>query len=74
MEVEPLAHIPKTRIIDFVWRAMIYHFRVAGVLITNNGWQFIETIFEKFYKDQGMLNHLTLVAHPQANREVEVTN
>lgn len=44
------------------------------VLITNNGQQFLGAEFDKFYEDQGILHHLTMVAHPQANGEVKVTN
>lgn len=37
MEAEPLARITKSRVIDFVWKVIIYHFKVLQVLITDNG-------------------------------------
>lgn len=60
IEVELLAHITNSKIIDFVWRAIIYLFGIPSGLITDNGRQFIGARFEKFYKEQGILHHFTL--------------
>lgn len=69
-----MACITEAKVIDFVWKVIIYRFEIFRVLIINNGLQFVGTKFEEFCEDYGISHHFTSVAHLQANGEVEVTN
>lgn len=51
VETKPLAHITKNKVIEFVSKAIIYHFGVSKVLIISNGQHFIRARFEEFYEE-----------------------
>ena len=42
--------------------------------MSNNGWQFDNTLFRDFYEQFGIKNHYSSPSHPQANGQVEVAN
>ncbi|XP_023894378.2 uncharacterized protein LOC112006333 [Quercus suber] len=44
------------------------------VLVSDNGKQFDNSAFQDFCSELGIKNHYSSPAHPQANRQVEVTN
>ena len=44
------------------------------MLVSDNGKQFDNDAFRDFYSQLGIKNHYSSPAHPQANRQVEVTN
>ena len=44
------------------------------MLVSDNGNQFNNNAFRDFYSELGIKNHYSSPAHPQANRQVEVTN
>ena len=44
------------------------------VLVSGNGKQFDNDAFRDFCSQLGIRNHYSSPAHPQANRQVEVTN
>ena len=47
---------------------------IRGFLVSNNGKQFDNKSFKDFCSQQGIKNHYSSPAHPQANGKVEVTN
>ena len=74
VEAEALATITKKNIQSFVWRNIICRFGIPRMLVSDNGKQFDNSAFRDFYSELGIKNHYSLLAHPQANEQVEVTN
>ena len=74
VEAEPLATITEKSIRTFVWRNIICRYGILRVLLSNNGKQFDNSAFRDFCSELGIKNHYSSPAHPQANRQVEVTN
>ena len=74
VEAEPLATIMKKNVQRFVWKRIIYCFRIPRVFVSDNKKQFDNDTFRNFYQQLGIKNHYSSPAHPQANRQVEVTN
>ena len=74
VEAEALAIITEKNIRSFVWRCIICRFGIPRVLVLDNGKQFDNDAFQDFCSQLGIRNHYFSPAHPQANRQVEVTN
>ena len=74
VEEEALATITEKNIRSFVWRNIICRYGILRVLVSNNGKQFDNNAFRDFCSELGIKNHYSSPAHPQANRQVEVTN
>ena len=74
MEAEALATITEKNIQNFVWRNVICKYRIPRVLVSDNGKQFNNNAFKDFCSKLSTKNHYSSPAHPQANRQVEVTN
>ena len=74
VEVEALATITEKNIRSFVWRNIICRYGIPRVLVSNNGKQFDNSVFRDFCLEIGIKNYYSSPAHPQANRQVKVTN
>ncbi|KAK3017188.1 hypothetical protein RJ639_007839 [Escallonia herrerae] len=74
VEAEALATITAKKCEDFFWRAVIYRFGIPCVLITDNGKQFDNTTFRTFCANLTIAHRFTSVAHPETNKQTEVTN
>ena len=74
MEAEALATITKRNVRSFVWRNIICRFGIPRVLASDNGKLFNNNTLRDFCLELGIKNHYFSPAHPQANRQVEVTN
>ena len=74
MEAEPLATITEKSIRTFVWRNIIYRYRIPRVLVSDNGKQFNNSAFRNFCSELGIKNHYSSPTHPQANGQAKVTN
>ena len=74
VEVEALTTITEKNIRSFVWRNIICRFGIPRMLVSENGKQFDNSAFREFYSELGIKNHYSLLAHPQANEQVEVMN
>ena len=74
VEAEALATITEKNIRSFVWRNIICRYEIPRVLVSGNGKQFDKSAFRDFCSELGIKNHYSSPAHPQANRQVEVTN
>ena len=72
-EVEPLAIITEQKVRNFVWRSIICQFRIPRALVYDNGKQFDNLKFKNFCAELGIKNYYSSPAHPQSNRQVEVT-
>ena len=74
VEEEPITTITEAKISSFVWKNIIYRFGVPHVIILDNGKQFDNPKFRKFYQDLRIKNHYSSPRHPQANSQIEVMN
>ena len=74
VEAEALSTITKKNIRSFVWRNIISRYGIPRVLVFDNSKQFDNSAFRDFRSELGIKNHYSSPAHPQANRQVEVTN
>ena len=74
MEAKALATIIEKNIRSFVCRNIIHKYSIPRVLILDNGKQFDNNSFRDLCSQLGIKNHYFLPAHPQDNRQVEVTN
>ena len=72
-EAEPLATITEQKIRNFVWRAIICRFGIPRALVSDNGKQFDNAKFRDFCAELGIKNYYSSPAHPQSNRQTEVT-
>ena len=74
VEAKALTTITEKNMRSFVWRSIIYRFRIPRVLVSNNGKQFDNDSFRDFCSQLKIRNHYSSPAHPQANGQVEITN
>ena len=74
VKAEVLATITEKNVRSFVWRNIVYRYRIPRVLVSDNGKQFDNDSFRDFCSQLGIKNHYSSPAHPQANGQVEVTN
>ena len=74
VEAEILATITEKNIRSFIWKNIVCRYGIPRVLVSDNGKQFDNDAFRDFYSQLGIKNHYSSPAHPQANRQVEVTN
>ena len=74
VKAEALATIPKKNVRNFVRKNIICRYGILRVLVSDNGKQFDNDAFRDFCSQLGIKNHYSSLAHPQANRQVEVTN
>ncbi|KAK3007570.1 hypothetical protein RJ639_014416 [Escallonia herrerae] len=74
VEAEALATISEKKCEDFFWRAVVCHFGIPRVLVTDNGKQFDNPTFRTFCANLSIEQRFTSVAHPQTNGQTEVTN
>ena len=56
-----------------MWRAIICRFGIPRALVSNNGKQFDNAKFRDFCAELGIKNYYSSPAHPQSNRQAEVT-
>ena len=57
-----------------MWKNIVCRYGIPRVLVSDNGKQFDNSAFKNFCSELGIWNHYSSPAHPQANRQVEVTN
>jgi len=74
VEAEPLAKITQQNVKNFFWKNIICKFGVPRVLVSDNGQQFDNTLFQDFCEHFGIKNHYSSPSHPQANGQAGVAN
>ena len=74
VEAEPLANIRDVDVKRFIWKNIVTRFGVLYVLISDNGLQFDNKSFRKYYSDLGIKNRCSTSAYPQGNGQAEAVN
>ena len=74
VEAEALATVTKKNVRSFVWRNIVCRYGIPRVLVSDNGRQFDNESFKDFCSQLRIKNRYFSPAHPQANKQVEVTN
>ena len=74
VEVEPLANIRDVDAKKFIWRNIVTRFGVPHTLISDNGFQFDNKAFRRYYCELGITNRYLTPAYPQGNGQVEAAN
>ena len=74
VEVEALASITPAKIKEFVYKNIIYWYRVPYTIISDNDTQFHCDKFKEFCDILQIKKIFSSVARPQANGQVEVMN
>ena len=64
VEAKPLATITEKNVRSFVWKSIIFRFRILRVLVSNNGKQFDDDAFKDFCNQLGIKNHYSSPVHP----------
>ena len=72
-EVEPLVTITEQKVRNFIWHSIICRFGTIKALVSDNGKQFDNLKFKNFCVKLGIKNYYSSLAHPQSNKQVEVT-
>ncbi|KAL0439563.1 UNVERIFIED_CONTAM: hypothetical protein Slati_2439300 [Sesamum latifolium] len=74
IEAEPLACITEGEVMKFIWKNIIYRFGVPREIVSDNGRQFQGRRIQEWCQGLHIRQRFTIVAHPQSNGQVEVTN
>ncbi|XP_074337007.1 uncharacterized protein LOC141674184 [Apium graveolens] len=74
IEDKALVKITTKKITQFLWENVIRRYGIPCVLVTDNGKQFDNAEFREYCDDTSIELRFTSVAHPQANKQVEVAN
>ena len=74
VEAKLVMMIIEAKVSSFVWKNIICRFRVPHFIISDNGKQFDNLKFQKFYQDLGVKNQYSSPRHPHANGQTKVTN
>ncbi|KAL0400407.1 UNVERIFIED_CONTAM: hypothetical protein Sradi_2384000 [Sesamum radiatum] len=74
VEAEPLVRITEGEVMKFIWKNIIFRFGLPRELISDNGRQFQGRRIQYWCVGLHIKQRFTSVSHPQANRQVEVTN
>ncbi|KAL0400183.1 UNVERIFIED_CONTAM: hypothetical protein Sradi_2361600 [Sesamum radiatum] len=74
VEAEPLARITEGEVMKFIWMNIICPFGIPREIISDSGRQFQGRKIQEWCQGLRIKQRFTMVAHPQANGQVEVTN
>lgn len=73
IDAKTVTTITEQKIQKFFWESMVCRYGIPRVLITDNGKKINNPKFKTFCQELGIEQKFTLVKHPQANGQVEVT-
>ncbi|KAL0367273.1 UNVERIFIED_CONTAM: hypothetical protein Sradi_3617400 [Sesamum radiatum] len=74
VEAEPLARINEGEVMKFIWKNIVCRFGFPREIISDNDRQFQGRRIQEWCQGLHIRQRFTIVAHPQANGQVEVTN
>ena len=74
VEAKPLAKITEANTTKFVWKHIIYRFKIRYSLVLDNRTQFDSQGLRDLCEDLGIKKHLSSVAYPQSNGHVKTVN
>ena len=63
-EMEPLASITEQKVQNFTWKSIICRFEIPRAIVSDNGKQFDNPKFKKFYAELGIRNYFSAPTHP----------
>ena len=58
----------------FIWKNIVTWFRIPHSLISDNGLQFDNKSFNRYYYELGITNIYSTLAYPQGNGQAEAIN
>ena len=58
----------------FVWKNIVTRFRISHTLISDNGLQFDNKAFRRYYCDFSIKNKYSTLAYPQGNGQAKIVN
>ena len=74
VEVEPLENIRDMDAKRFVWKNIVFRFRILYTLISDDGLQFDKKTFKRYCCNLGIKNRYSTLAYPQGNGQAEAVN
>ncbi|KAL0434465.1 UNVERIFIED_CONTAM: hypothetical protein Slati_2780800 [Sesamum latifolium] len=74
IKAEPLARITEGEVMKFIWKNIVCRFGIPREIISDNGRQFQGRRIQEWCQGLRIKQRFTIVAHPQSNGQVEVTN
>ena len=74
VKAKPLANIKDVDAKKFLWKNIVTRFGVPNTLISDNGLQFDNKSFRRYYCKLGITNMYSTSAYLQGNGQVEAVN
>ncbi|KAJ1703288.1 hypothetical protein LUZ63_003067 [Rhynchospora breviuscula] len=74
VEAKSLSLITSQKIMDFVKHNIVYRYGIPHTMISDNGRQFIGTLFQSMCEGLGIRSSFSSISHPQTNSLAEVSN
>ena len=74
VEIEPLTNIKDVDAKKFHWKNIVTWFGFPHTLISDNGLQFDNKAFRRYYCDLGITNKYSTLVYPQGNGQAETVN
>ena len=74
VKVEPLENIKDMDAKRFVWKNIVFRFRIPYTLISDDGLQFDSKTFKRYCCNLGITNRYSTLAYPQGNGQAEAVN
>ena len=74
IEAKALSKITTKQVTQFFWENVICIYGFPRILVIDNGMEFNNEDFRKYYDDNDIDLRFASVAHPQANGKVKVAN
>ena len=59
-----MATITKKNVRSFIWKNIVYRYKIPRVLVLDNGKQFDNDSFKDFYSQLGIKNHYSSPTQP----------
>ena len=73
-EAEPLANIRDVDVKKFLWKNIVTRFGIPHTLISDNGLQFDNKSFRRYYCELEITNRYSTLVYPQGNKQAEAVN
>lgn len=74
IEAKTLANITTKQVTQFFWENVIFQYGLPWIQVKDNGKQFNNEDFSKYYHEYGIDLWFTSMAHPQDNGHNQVAN
>lgn len=74
IEEEAFAQVKDREVKSFIWKNVICRFGLPKEIVTDNGSQFINSMFKEFYEIWKIKLSFSTLRYPQANSQAESSN